>query len=353
MGEWEYGAERRREYWSEVGEVSSLALFGPTNGIMSPWPGKAENFVPVVTPDSVIITTDGLSSPWEVSAEGEPLDAGERLELYIDCAELSGPLDPHALMGEPRLRMVVAAAVEMAGKHYRPTFDHYGVLALRIPNRSGPDEWSDTDGHLNLLFGVPARGRSDYVQFWDDAEAVRMIAVTPIRPDEAEWMRGAGSREELADLLAASPTGNRVDFRRPSVLADAEPPAPDAPFIHALRLAVGDIAAPWERAILVVRLGTPASALCAVQYRPDLRPQLSPDKFDGAALIRTAEEQFKAALQEGRKPWIVGVFGSRPTGRPASALIDDTHPEFSSWVRPLTDAQLLDAGWDTLEWPEP
>ena len=72
---WEYGDACRQAYWSRFGTTTDAAFFGPTNGALSPWPGRAENFCPVFLPDSTIIATSGLSSPWD--PDGWDEDGGD------------------------------------------------------------------------------------------------------------------------------------------------------------------------------------------------------------------------------------------------------------------------------------
>lgn len=88
---WEYGDACRQAYWSRFGTTTDAAFFGPTNGALSPWPGHAENFCPVFLPDSTIITTSGMSSPWDPDGWDEDGgDTGEGLEYYLDSPRLAG-----------------------------------------------------------------------------------------------------------------------------------------------------------------------------------------------------------------------------------------------------------------------
>ncbi|WP_127842722.1 hypothetical protein [Actinomyces wuliandei] len=211
---WEYGDECRTAFWAQYGEVSPMAYFGPTNGFMSPWPGKAENFVPVWLPDSTIVTTSGLSSPW--SEEGG--DPGEGLEFYIDSPRLAGiTLEDIATTWELVLLMLVVS--HQAGQNYRPTYDHHGCLTLSgITDTGIPEDWLDEDGGLGVLLGASAGTRPDYIKMFGDTSAVRLISVAPLRPSELAEIHRTGRRREAGQILTASPYRNQVHLDRPLLL---------------------------------------------------------------------------------------------------------------------------------------
>ncbi|VEG29525.1 GAD-like domain-containing protein [Actinomyces howellii] len=210
---WQYGAAIRQAYWEQVGTTSDMAFFGPTNGPASPWPGQAENYAPVWTQDSTIITTDGMSSPWSDTG-GDP---GEGLEYYIDSPRLKGA-GLEDLQASWELELLIRVVSTYAGQGYRPTFDHHGCLTLRVPEVDVPADWLDDEGHLCLLLGAPAGLRSDYVEMYSDPQAVRLVALTPLRPEEIDWVVSEGHRSVAGQVLADSEYRNQVRLDRPSLL---------------------------------------------------------------------------------------------------------------------------------------
>ncbi|MDO4244001.1 MAG: hypothetical protein Q4C85_09655, partial [Actinomyces sp.] len=219
---WQYGAEIRQAYWEQVGTTSTVAFFGPTNGPASPWPGKAENYTPVWLEDSTVITTDGMSSPW--SDAGDP---GEGLEYYIDSPRLRGAA-LEELQASWELELLIRVASTFAGQGYRATFDHYGCLTLRVPEVDVPADWLDEDGNFCLLLGAPAVLRSDYIEMYSDPQAVRLIALTPLRPDEIAWVMSNGDRTAAGRALADTEYRNQVRLDRPSLLGDIQAAAAPA-----------------------------------------------------------------------------------------------------------------------------
>jgi len=176
---WEYGDACRQAYWSRFGTTTDAAFFGPTNGALSPWPGHAENFCPVFLPDSTIIATSGMSSPWDPDGWDENGgDTGEGLEYYLDSPRLAG-----AGMEEIRqsweLALIMSVASHFAGQNYRPTFDFYDCLTLRTRPVEALEDWADDEGMLCLLLGAASGVREDRIEmFGDEVERIIEFDVT-------------------------------------------------------------------------------------------------------------------------------------------------------------------------------
>lgn len=208
---WEYGADMRKAFWEQYGRQDDIAIFGYTNGPGSRWPGLAENFVPVWGTDRVFIVTDGLSSPW--AEEGG--DPGEGVELYVE-APRTDLTEPQDLLRTLELKAIMMVAYHIAGEHYRLTFDHYGGIIMRMPMEGHeiPASYLDDNGNLCLLLGASARVRPDYVELFDDPQAVRLIAITPVHAAEAEWVSRTKRYQDLCQVVSASPQTNQFRFDR-------------------------------------------------------------------------------------------------------------------------------------------
>ena len=195
---WEYGDACRQAYWSRFGTTTDAAFFGPTNGALSPWPGHAENFCPVFLPDSTIIATSGMSSPWDPDGWDEYGDTGEGLEYYLDSPRLAG-----AGMEEIRqsweLALIMSVVSHFAGQNYRPTFDFYDCLTLRTRPVEALEDWVDDEGLLCLLLGAASGVREDRIEMFGDPEAVRA--------ELGACARLIGAHVELDQALSAHGTG--------------------------------------------------------------------------------------------------------------------------------------------------
>lgn len=207
---WERAAAARRAYWQQYGQMSEQAWFGPTNGPASPWPGHAENFVPIVTPTTGIVTTDGISSPYEQD------DLGDELEVFVESPELSGPFEgwtQHFLMN-----VIVQGGMTYGGQEFRPTFDFYGQLTLRLLNTGAPADWLNEEGHLGVLAGVPIAGRPQYVPVDGHDDDILLVALTPLRPSELAWTLESQDRAGMAAKLVDAGYGHIFDSRRPALV---------------------------------------------------------------------------------------------------------------------------------------
>ncbi len=233
---YEYVVERNRKYreayWKEVGSVSETAFFGPTNGPMSPWPGCAENYVPIWTPDSLILTTDGLSSPWSDDDEEEDEyilgDTGEEFEIYIDSPRLRGA-SMEEIGASWELNFLMRSTSHYVGQDFRPSFDFYGCMTQRSPEVDVPPDWIGPDGNFASLLGSPSATRADVIEIiddkaGDDAGSIRFMAITPIRPDELEWAIQNDARTELGEALSRTPYRNQVHWDRPSIISTINRP---------------------------------------------------------------------------------------------------------------------------------
>lgn len=210
---WKEIADARRAYWEQFGDMSEQAWFGPTNGPMSRWPRFAENFVPVVTPTTGIITTDGISAPYEEDEDDDYVDA---MEFFIESAELTGPTADWT--DNFLLRVIVQAGMTYGGDDYRFTFDVHGVLTLQLTESGAPADWLTEDGLLGLLVGVPVVGRPAYITVGRDTEAILLAAVTPLRPSELAWTLETRDRTGMAAKLVEAGYGHVFDRSRPALV---------------------------------------------------------------------------------------------------------------------------------------
>lgn len=221
-------ADLRRAFWDRYarrdrtpGLPEGLCFFGPTNGMGSPWPGCAENFVPMLTPDGCLITTDGLSSPWgeDDDDEVEEDDWGEGIELYAETTDLADA-DLDRIGGHWLLRALMSLVAEIAGRNYRPTLEHYRWLSARIPLHDVPEGWANAAGEFCALYGGRDPRRPAHIPSKRDPEAVLLVPMVPLRPEEYEWAigPGPGSRDELGARIEASPDGIVWSADRPSLV---------------------------------------------------------------------------------------------------------------------------------------
>src|SRR5262249_20639235 len=109
----------------------------------------------------------------------------------------------------------------------RPQLERYTVLSMELPGFSRsyalakqlPPGFATEDDALGILIGAPAPDFPTVIS----GMPLSPVAIGPVvlvRADELAALRagGAEARRKLADQLAASPAGHRIDLRRPSLL---------------------------------------------------------------------------------------------------------------------------------------
>lgn len=199
--------ERRAEYWRGVGQVGSqLAALGNTDEAPL-WPSGSSAYTVVTTPHTGVVATDGL---------GDPGSAAAAVELYIEGRELmAGPT------GEGRWLAAAleeaAGALAGAGASLDEALRSHDILSVELSGQGAPADWL-TDGRLGALVGVELPGRPG--DFDVDGARVRVLTLTPLRPEELEVVRteGAVGRRRVADALAGQGWYSYADSTRPAVV---------------------------------------------------------------------------------------------------------------------------------------
>lgn len=224
--------ERLGRFWAAIGDVEPDVvshLINPAFMGGPRWPGLRQAYRVIRRNGSTIIATDGLADPFdELEADGN----GFGMELFLETADL-----PPALRGAPgdmgriaetwamALLVHLARQVAQAGG-VTDKLDRMGVLSSESggvsnsPALSGqvPSRFITEDDSVGVLIGRP---QPDFPDRIDDMplSPVRITPIVLLTADELEAVRsgGAAKRTEIADKLAASPTGHRCAFGRPSM----------------------------------------------------------------------------------------------------------------------------------------
>ena len=222
--------QQREDFWAAIGTVGAArAPLGDLDeGPL--WPKGESAYLVVTTPHAGIVATDGLG---EAPADGTP-----GVELYVEGVELvedapdAGAWLVHALEE-------TAGAVAAAGTSLGEALAEHDLLSVEVPGTRAPEEWL-ADGRLGVLIGVPLPGRATVLGGASDSdedsdqesgpdsttgesvsgEPVRILAVTPLRPEELAVVtaEGAVGRRRISEALAAAGWYSYADAERPAVL---------------------------------------------------------------------------------------------------------------------------------------
>jgi hypothetical protein len=225
-------ARRRDAFWGSTGTVekdvithliSPSLLGGPS------WPTTRQAYRVIRRNGGLIIATDGLSDPFDgVEGGGN----GFEMELFIETAGIAPehakrPGDITGIKDSWAFELIKHVADTVAGAGgIRPQLERYKVLSMELPGFSQsfalskqlPPGFATVDDAVGILIGAPA---PDFPNLIADMplSPVAIVPLVLVRADELVMLRagGAEARVRLADKLAASPTGHRIDLQRASL----------------------------------------------------------------------------------------------------------------------------------------
>ncbi len=188
--------ERREAFWQGLGEPSDP--MGPQGTADQPslWPSGRSAYRRVVTRHAGIVTTEGLS---DFDPDGA---GGLGVELYVEGRELVDGVETEGAWLVAALEEA-AGAVAGAAESLPAALAGKDLLSLELSGQNAPEGWS-ADGRMGALLGVPLPGRPSELEV--DGATVRMLCVTPLRPEELAVVtaEGPAGRRRVAEALAAS-----------------------------------------------------------------------------------------------------------------------------------------------------
>ena len=191
--------------WRSVGEVERVEA---KLGAQPSW--RRQGYLIVRRPDGIeILTTNGLGGTEGAAA------LGPGAEVFLAGRGLGAT--PAAVADGWRFTIVAAVArrIGASGMHLPAELEQYGALSMSVP-ADAPQDWRGSDG-VGVLIGVGLPGVPEAVG--STAGEVRLVGLTPLRPDELRRILDGGkdARAAIAARLASLPPEALTDPDRPSV----------------------------------------------------------------------------------------------------------------------------------------
>ncbi|BBP71256.1 hypothetical protein PHLH6_32600 [Pseudomonas sp. Seg1] len=194
------------------------------------WPSTRQAYRVVRRGDSIILTTEGMSDPFD-GAEG--MGNGFEMELFIETSDIPehalgapGDVDPFQRSWAFELLKHLAAEVAHAGGLVH-RLEKYGSMSYEIPGFSKSDYMSEQlpahfvtdDDMTGMVIGAP---EPDFSTRIDDMplSPVRLVCVTLITAAELEYIRtgGQSARDDLVARLKEAGVGHISRLDRASVV---------------------------------------------------------------------------------------------------------------------------------------
>lgn len=222
-------------HWQKVGYVESdvIAEIIPSVFMGGPaWPTIRQAYRIVRRENSILLTTDGMSDPFDEEGADVPGN-GFGMELFIETADIPAEFAgsrgdvaeiKHAWAFE-LLDHLAAVVADRGG--IREDIEGSGCISTELPGVSDtraikfqvPERFITDDDSIGLLFGGPA---PDFPSLVPDApqRPVMLIPVVLLTADELSHIRANGreGRAQIIEALKRSPVGFRSDLTRSSVL---------------------------------------------------------------------------------------------------------------------------------------
>ncbi|MGA4634096.1 suppressor of fused domain protein [Pseudomonas solani] len=229
----EASSERLDLHWQSIGTVERdvLAyLISPSFTGGPYWPSTRQAYRVVRRAGSILLATDGLSSPFD---DGDEPVNGFEMELFIDTPDIPehargamGEVDPLKQSWAFELLENVAKTVANAGG-ITAQLQQHGALSLELPGVSQshhlgeqlPPAFVTDDDCIGVLLGGP---KPDFATHLEDMplSPVILVPVVLITASELDYVRAGGydARQDLLQRLKAAGVGHRSALGRDSVV---------------------------------------------------------------------------------------------------------------------------------------
>lgn len=206
----------RWAFWLEIGDMAPDLMVPQVNPIyknVPAWPSDRLALLTVEREESTIISTDGLSDPFEGVRNGSQ---GFGVELFMDVAERPLSDLSRTVCVETLLSLAYTIVARGGVDDLR---ESYGVFSMELPESDLPNTHLTQEGSLCVLLGGP---RPDFKPVSTDGplEEITFLSVTLLTGKEAEIVRqeGASGRADIAQSLLEAGIGHRNVLGRPSIL---------------------------------------------------------------------------------------------------------------------------------------
>lgn len=216
----EQSADARGRFWSALGPASDRILSAAPAGSL--WPGGHEAYRLIHRGNAILLTTDGLSDPFDESASTN----GFEIELFV---EGPGEGAPAQVAGDgwmlEVLRRVAAIVAEEQGI-LRP-LERHGPIPLELTNVSSsaaiaarlPAHFLTADDVLGVMIGGPEPDFATRIGGMP-LSPVRVVPVVLLTAAELGEIRAGDSdtRDAVIARLAATGVGHCSDLQRESIV---------------------------------------------------------------------------------------------------------------------------------------
>ena len=210
----------RDYFWDDVGKTGSddIASYkiDPEIKKQLPWPDLRLSYRRILTEDSVIIATDGLSDEF---SDSELPDNGLEIELYIEMNDPEFIKMSLAQLGETWVFGLLNQAALNAVKqgNYKNLTNEVGVFSFEYYDVGVPEEYISSEGTVGALIGM----QSKKVPFQTKltVSEVLFLSVTLLKLEELQYILKYGDvgRKEIVKRLEQAEINNISSTNRENI----------------------------------------------------------------------------------------------------------------------------------------
>lgn len=233
-------AQAREDTFRNLGKLSEQALSRSaplrstaSGAKVSMWPAQAVGKLRIIDcGDSIIVTTDGISDPWDVNLHQEPFPFDFAYEAAVEVPKRRLPDPSDEGIAHSWVPMLVWAATDwMVAERFdlKGRLNHFGCMTLAVPPIAQLESFVGSNKFMGALFGIPYVGdtlRAQLVLAMDETPKESDVWFLPFKlltPDEYEWAMSvpdASNTKTLAEAFIRRGDRHLTWIGRPSILPE-------------------------------------------------------------------------------------------------------------------------------------
>lgn len=220
--QFDQSAQLRSNHWKSIGNLHSdviTHLINPSFMGGPEWPSTRQAFVMIDTPSGTILSSDGLSDPYndfDTNPDNQGYN-GVGCEFYIECNENLGSFDQ--IKSSWQFSVVYQAAQLAAGNpNIASIIEEHTYVSTELYHCTVPDSFLNEHGRVGVLLGLHSKQVPAELEL--SLETIRLVNVTLLTPEELAYIteKGSEARMEIARKLEALPDAGKSFLERKSVV---------------------------------------------------------------------------------------------------------------------------------------
>lgn len=215
-------AQIREKHWKSIGTLHTdviTHLINPAFMGGPEWPSTRQAFVIIDTPAGTILSSDGLSDPYNDFDENPDNQAynGVGCEFYLECDTNLGSFED--IKSSWQFSVVYQAAQLAAGNpNIASIIEEHGYVSTELYHCTVPDTFKNEDDRVGVLLGLHSEQVPAGLEL--TLETIRLVNVTLLTKEELAYIteKGGEARIEIAKKLEALPGAGKSFLERKSVV---------------------------------------------------------------------------------------------------------------------------------------